>query len=466
MEKTRNNIFRRNIMRDGTKVKGIRIRSLNYFTVIVACILYVLLIYGMINISTRYQSLLSTTQDYITCEKDAALLSAASDYLTEQVRLYAINQDPKYVTAYFEEINVTKRRDRALADLEQYHSNDQVYEALQCALERSNALMETEFYSMKLITIACGYDLSTFPLRIQDIALSPEDNALDCEAMLERARQMVFDEEYQEAKSEIQNCVNQVIEPILSYTEQKHLVSSKKLKSAIARDQMILNILMVTNIFSFLAITVLVIRPLNHYSKCINSEKPLDVSGAYEFQYLAHTYNDVYARNAENETVLRKKAERDGLTGLLNRGAFDQLTSDLEDSTDPLVLLLIDVDDFKMVNDHYGHDVGDQILKKVALTLNEHFHFANSIARIGGDEFSVILTDTTQSLQPVIQQSVDRVNEHLTHPKDGLPPVSLSIGAVFSDAGYRRSLYTEADQALYQVKEHGRCGCHFYNAKE
>ena len=72
------------------------------------------------------------------------------------------------------------------------------------------------------------------------------------------------------------------------------------------------------------------------------------------------------------------------------------------------------------------------------------------------------LTNLTEDQKDVVERKVQEMNDQLTHPKDGLPQVSLSVGAAFSEKGFTEELYRQADQALYEVKEHGRCGCRFY----
>ena len=88
------------------------------------------------------------------------------------------------------------------------------------------------------------------------------------------------------------------------------------------------------------------------------------------------------------------------------------------------------------------------------------------MARIGGDEFAVIMTNCAEELRPVIQEKIDAMNQKLQNPDDGLPKVSLSIGIAFSDSGFPDDLYKKADSALYIVKENGRCGCHFYDEND
>lgn len=74
-------------------VKGIRIRTINGVMILMACVLYILVIYATIQVSLRYDELIVATNDYIACEKNAALVREGSDYLTEEVRLYAVTSE-------------------------------------------------------------------------------------------------------------------------------------------------------------------------------------------------------------------------------------------------------------------------------------------------------------------------------------------------------------------------------------
>ena len=123
----------------------------------------------------------------------------------------------------------------------------------------------------------------------------------------------------------------------------------------------------------------------------------------------------------------------------------------------------MDVDKFKIVNDTYGHSVGDRVLIQVAETLRKHFREEDAVCRIGGDEFAVFAWQAGAERKAQIKESVDRVNEELLHPGDGLPAVSISVGCAFGNENPAGTpLEKNADRALYRVKENGRCGCAFY----
>ena len=125
-----------------------------------------------------------------------------------------------------------------------------------------------------------------------------------------------------------------------------------------------------------------------------------------------------------------------------------------------MALLIIDVDHFKKVNDTYGHAVGDRVLKRVAEILQRSFRSVDIICRIGGDEFVVVMTRANSSMRQLVLNKIQWANDLLQHPKDDLPPVSLSVGVAFSDRkDPKGDIFTDADTALCRVKESGRNGC-------
>lgn len=207
---------------------------------------------------------------------------------------------------------------------------------------------------------------------------------------------------------------------------------------------------------------VLVLKPLQVLIQRIRMHKPMPAHGTYELQYLAHSYNAMLEEYLRSEEELRYKAEHDALTGLYNRGAYEQLLA-AHQTQGSIALLWVDVDFFKQFNDRYGHDIGDKVLKKVGQTLTHGFRVSDYICRTGGDEFAVIMVNITPKLRSVVLRRVNAVQDALRNPTDGLPQVTLSIGVAFSSqCGPNDSLYKMADKALYQVKEAGRNGCAFY----
>lgn len=160
------------------------------------------------------------------------------------------------------------------------------------------------------------------------------------------------------------------------------------------------------------------------------------------------------------QATLRQAAMMDGLTGCLNRAAFEKMVSQRLPSAPEAVLLLIDVDDFKRINDEFGHPFGDQVLRACADRLTELFGSEGAVGRIGGDEFAVFLEGKMDMAQAA--EKIDDMNRDFY--------VETKAGArqkVFTSVGFARaeaetntflSLYNQADGALYRAKQSGK-GC-------
>ena len=389
-----------------------------------------------------------------------------SDYLTEQARLYVVTADRACMDHYFTEPHTTRRRDEAVKLLKSLDMEDAANTYLQAALDKSQVLMDREIYAMALVSLAHGYDEAALPQEVQKAPLTEEDRAMAKEDLLAKADELVFGHDYQAVQEQISFDVEDSIYALGDTVEQHMNNRYDNLRRAMTQHQLLLGIHFAATLASFSFTLLLVILPMRGFVKAIKDRKPLRVSGAYECKCLAQTCNAMFARSTDDERMLRHQAEHDALAGLLNRGAFDALQDSLEAHSGPLALLLVDVDKFKQVNDGYGHEMGDRVLQTVASLLSEHFRTTDYPARIGGDEFAMILTDITSDMQSIVESKVASINSTLTHPTDGLPPVSLSVGGAFSASGFTDGLYKEADLALYRVKEQGRCGCRFYHQED
>ncbi len=373
-----------------------------------------------------------------------------------------------YVENYFREVYEVRSRDKALEALRENEVEGSALDFLQSALDNSNKLMEREIYAMKLVAEAKGQDMSAFP-DVEEVDLKQADKELSSEKMLEKARELVFGISYQETKGAIENNISYFLSSVRDDMRKNQQDSAAGLKQVMANQKVLISILFVETILTFVLILCLIVKPLHIYVNNIKEEKRLDIVGAYEFKYLALTYNDIYELNAANEVMLRnqaenlrREAEHDPLTGIANRRAFDDWKTLLKTKISPMALLIVDVDQFKQVNDKHGHEMGDRILKKVAGLLEETFRDTDIAARIGGDEFAVIVVDITKDMKEVVRDKINNINNELLNPSEDLPRTSLSVGGAFSQSGFEDDLYKRADEALYAVKENGRCGCRFY----
>lgn len=120
-------------------------------------------------------------------------------------------------------------------------------------------------------------------------------------------------------------------------------------------------------------------------------------------------------------------------------------------------MLLIDVDNFKVINDTYGHDTGDKALIHLVRVLEGCFRADDHICRIGGDEFVVFVVHANDMQVGLVSSKVDHINQRLAEPEDGLPPFSVSVGAAFGgDVTNTEEFFDRADKALYESKDAGK----------
>lgn len=445
-------------------MRKIRVRNISMASIIITVVLSALCIVLFMYGHAQFEVLQSATKTYTVCKESTEELQSGSDYLTEQVRLAAITGEIKYIDAYFNEANALKHREDALDKLREQFDGTEAMDNMQKALDASNSLMDTELYAMRLVCEAQGLSAVGLRSELSSVSLSAEDAAKSREDKLALARDLVSNDEYQDARTaisaDIENCVEALDVHITN--QQGHAASVfedvyRKLEISIV-------VFAIMTLGLALFSKKAVIDPLVRYSKSVKEGAEFPVVGAAELQTLAETYNRVYEENEATQKLVRHQAEHDALTDLLNRGSYDRILKLYEEGTDPFALILVDVDTFKQVNDTYGHAAGDKVLKRVALLLQTAFRSIDHVCRIGGDEFAVVMVDVTTDLSYTISEKIAYMNQQLAKPaEEGMPAVSLSVGVAFSDrANPGDSIFKDADAALYHVKENGRCGCCFY----
>lgn len=452
--------------RDALKRK-VWIRRVSAWGMGITIFLTILFTFVCVKGAQEFRELREATDQYIVCEKAAKQLQDGSDYLTEQVRLYAMTGDTQYREAYFQEADGTKRRETALEKLRQYFDGTDTFETLQTAQNYSSELMEREYYSMKLIALANGEEETQLEEEVQETTISDEDLALTAQEQIKTTQNLVCDTEYQRMKTEIQDHVSDCMASLTTKTQNRQGRATSIFSDIYLKLEIGIVIVIALLLLDSIVMRWLVVKPLIRYNESILRGEIFPVVGAEELQNLAITYNQVYEENQETQWLIRHQAEHDAMTDLLNKGSFEKILAIYEKGDAPFAMILVDVDIFKSVNDTYGHATGDAILKKVSSLLKSAFRSVDYVCRIGGDEFAIVLVEMTSDLKYTIQEKITAVNQELSEPTDGLPAVSLSVGVAFSDReNPGESIFKDADKALYQIKEHGKHGCGFYGEKE
>lgn len=404
-----------------------------------------------------------STDQYLTCERAALKLQRGSDILTEQVRLYVMTGQKKYLDGYFEEANVTKHRETAITDLKESFDNAPILLNLEAALKDSRELMEQEYYAMRLAAAGFGVSQESLPEEVKAVTLTEEDQALSSEEKLTKAQSLVSDDAYQTSKEKISGKAESCMKELAETTKNQQSKAASEFKNLCILLEIGVLLLVVFLISCSVAVRALIVNPLGSYNRSIEQDKTVPVIGAAELQTLAVTYNRIFEENLETQRLIRHEAEHDALTDLLNRSSFDKALALYSQGSMNFALILVDVDRFKSVNDTYGHAVGDEILRRVAKRLKESFRSTDYVFRIGGDEFAVLMMDVSEALRHTVEEKLASLKKGLVCPEEGLPEITLSIGVAFSDRkDPGESIFKDGDQALYYVKKHGKDGTCFY----
>lgn len=162
---------------------------------------------------------------------------------------------------------------------------------------------------------------------------------------------------------------------------------------------------------------------------------------------------------SQSNEYLKDLTVTDSLTGISNRRAFEHSLNELMNRSnrygDSFSMLLFDIDDFKKLNDVYGHDMGDRVLKDLVDRVSEIVRDVDVLSRWGGEEFTILMPRTNQAGAMKMAERCRRVvDEELF---DEVGPVTVSLGATcFQSDDNERKLFKRADDALYQAKSEGK----------
>ncbi|VAW63041.1 diguanylate cyclase/phosphodiesterase (GGDEF & EAL domains) with PAS/PAC sensor(s) [hydrothermal vent metagenome] len=183
--------------------------------------------------------------------------------------------------------------------------------------------------------------------------------------------------------------------------------------------------------------------------------------------YIA-SFADISERKADQERI-HYLAHHDALTGLINRFSLEERLSQAihtaERNKTQLALIFIDMDRFKLINDTLGHAAGDDLLIEVANRLKQSVRESDIVARIGGDEFVIVLTEIKDSLSaaPIARSIIKKLGElYIINNQNVFSSPSMGISLFPSDACDANSLLKNADSAMYHAKDQGRNNYQFF----
>lgn len=189
-----------------------------------------------------------------------------------------------------------------------------------------------------------------------------------------------------------------------------------------------------------------------------------DLAALAQRELLTDQLSNAQAALTSKLSIARREALMDPLTHLWNRRGASVLLKaafrKADESRSPLTVALLDLDNFKRINDNFGHQSGDEVLRKIASRLLNVVRDEDNICRIGGDEFLLLMTNTDANVASKVAERIRRAITDTPIPtRDGSMPISVSVGFTVrqpNDAVPADALIERADQALMQSKAAGR----------
>jgi diguanylate cyclase (GGDEF)-like protein len=220
-------------------------------------------------------------------------------------------------------------------------------------------------------------------------------------------------------------------------------------------------------------LAVIMIGPLNGLMEGVRrlkdgeTEIRIPVAGNDEMGQLTNAFNDMVKTISEQKERLLQETITDGLTGVYNQRYFHEILGKecerARRTQEPLSLLMIDLDHFKEYNDIQGHEMGNELLRRFAAAVRDQLRATDTLARYGGDEFSILLVNATALQAQVIVMKIEETIAKGRFPGARSLPggrVTMSIGGATmpDNAETSTDLVLKADEALYAAKAAGR-GC-------
>ena len=445
--------------KDSEKKGHISIRAINLSLVVVVVLFSVIVESISILIERQYAKVADIQGTYTICSNAADVLQKESDNLSFAVEEYVIAKNRNSIERYFKIIDEGLRED----EVERAKERGVDCSCLEAALLISDELMEREIHAFALLLLE-EKDTGNIPQQVREYPLSEQELGMSGEERLQAARELVQGQEYIVYKQKIYEKIETFEKEVLDRTQIKIREEMKEI-SRYLKCQRVGQI--IENLFVIL-IAIAIYRNvtvvMKHYSEAVSANKHIELKGPDELLYLAKTINRFLDEQQNEKEELQWQAKYDSLTRVANKGETERyIQKKLNHRGARGALIFVDIDDFKHINDRYGHAEGDRAIQQVVNVVRQNLRDNDFVGRFGGDEFVLWIDGISKNRVSYIRMRINELNDKL-HEENALDiPISISAGITFCVGGEQyEDVVKRADQALYTKKRNGKKGCLVY----
>lgn len=444
----------------GKKRFSLSIKLINISFVVTVILVSVLTIITDAIIQSKQDKASEFQKMYLACDDAANILQKESDLLTLSISNYVDTMEQSSIEEYYEIID-KRLREKEIEKAEKYNVD---CTTIREALELSNELAKREARAFALIASA-NNNMDEMPIQVRESSLSKAELGLSKAQKIKAAQKLIHCKEYNVYKRYIYEKISKFEKEVLNKTEERVLAKNDEIKSSIIT----LHIVVMIGVVLVIIISIILYRKvtvvLGKYVESISNNEYIEEKGTSELRYLASEFNKYLDIKNKEEMKLRQRADVDPLTQVASRRALEEfVTNKLNQENSKGAFIFLDVDDFKNINDAYGHDVGDEILKRLANELKARLRRNNFTGRFGGDEFVVWLDGLDENDIEYVKTRLDNLNNALLNSNDLSVGFSISAGIYFCKSGEKyEDVLKYADSALYEKKRNGKKGYAFYN---
>ena len=443
------------------KGQGVPIHKLNTSMMILAVFIAIAMFVVMYFTSVIYKETHEVTQNLSKWRTSAYDLQVGSDYLTDRIRCFVVTGEKGYLDEYFEEANVTKRRDNALKNLESHRTYTDALNELRLAMSESSKLMDDEYAAAHLTVLAYGLNMDEFPDDIKNTELSSGELALPDRDKRERAIDLVFGEKYRKSKDIISEHMQACMDKLSEDIGNDQLAMASKLEGQLVLEDVLTVLMIIVVILLVVLNSRLVVRPLQNTVELIRDDKDLPMQGASEVRFLAKTYNRLRHTSINNEDQPLYDEMHDEETGLYNKAGYDFLMSNIDCETS--ALLFVEHDKYKEVVENKGQEVADKMTVLAAKQLRQTFRSHDYICRLDDGIIAVILINAAPSMTDLIKDKIKDVNSKLKFRDETLPTINLHMGGTFGEEGIDPDELEEHAKAAFEGLNEKHYGALFYH---